>query len=219
MMTRYGMGARIGLAAAIVALAVPAAALGQVAGSEGVKQGEKFAKAGGEVLVAIAEARRDVDATVTAYNTLVKKPSKDVKGDYKKLQKALEKSNESAAKVKPLIDAMNVESDAYYKIWSGQVANISNTELRSLGEQRIAGSRAEYSGILSGLRASGDALGPFVKDLNDQINFLGSDLRPEALASLSGNATTLNSKAGGVFLRTDDVVKAANAYFAPLRGR
>jgi hypothetical protein len=219
MMTSYRIGVRIGLAAAIVALAVPAAALGQVAGSEGVKQGEKFAKAGGEVLVALAEARRDVDATVTAYNNLVKNPSKDVKGDYKKLQKALEKSNGSAARVKPLIDAMNVESETYYKIWSGQVANISNTQLRATGEQRIADSRHEYGSILSGLRGSGDALAPLVKDLNDQINFLGSDLRPEALASLNGNAMTLNSRAGGVFVRTDSVVKAANAYFAPLRGR
>ena len=78
---------------AVGALAVPAMALGQVAGSEGVKQGEKFAKAGNEVLVAVAEARRDVDATVTAYNNLVKNPSKDVKGDYKKLLSFLRKHN------------------------------------------------------------------------------------------------------------------------------
>ena len=80
----------LGLLAAIFALAVPGIALCQVAGTEGIKQGEKFAKAGGGVLAAIAEARRDVNATLTAYNTLVQKPSKDVKGDYKRLQKALE---------------------------------------------------------------------------------------------------------------------------------
>jgi hypothetical protein len=210
---------RLGLLAAIFALALPGIALCQVAGTEGIKQGEKFAKAGGEVLSAIAEARRDIDATLTAYNTLVQKPTKDVKGDYKRLQKALEKANEASAKVKPRIDAMNVESEAYYKIWANQVANIQDADLRGRGEQRIAASRDEYKSILSGMRAAGEALTPFVKDLTDQINFLGSDLRPEALTSLKDNATKLNAGGATVFSRIDDVVRAANAFFAPLRSK
>jgi len=149
----------------------------------------------------------------------VQKPSKDVKGDYKRLQKALEKANEASAKVKPLVDAMNIESEVYYKIWAGQVANIQDGDLRARGEQRIASSRDEYRNILSGMRAAGEALTPFVKDLTDQINFLGSDLRPEALASLKDNATKLNTGGTTVFSRTDDVVQAANAFFAPLRSK
>jgi hypothetical protein len=219
MRKQHGTGRRVGLLAAILAMAIPGIALSQVAGTEGIKQGEKFGKAGGEVLVAIADARRELDGTMSAYNTLVKTPSKDIKGDYRKLQKALENANEKSAKVKPLIDAMNIESEAYYKIWASQVANISDDDLRARGEQRIAASRTEYGSILSGLNSIGEALAPFVKDLTDQINFLGSDLRPEALASLKDNATRLNERGGSVFSRTDDVVKAAIVYFAPLRSK
>ncbi|MGE5747164.1 MAG: DUF2959 family protein, partial [Solirubrobacterales bacterium] len=142
-----------------------------------------------------------------------------VKGDYKSLQKALEKANEAAARVRPRIDGMNVQSEAYYKIWASQVANIQDADLRARGEQRIAASREEYKNILSGMRAAGEALTPFVKDLTDQINFLGSDLRPEALASLKDNAKKLNAGADTLFSRTADVAKAANAFFAPLRSK
>jgi hypothetical protein len=164
---------RLGLLAAIFALALPGIALGQVAGTEGIKQGEKFAKAGGEVLSAVAEARRDIDATLTAYNTLVQKPTKDVKGDYKRLQKALEKANEASAKVKPRVDAMNVESEAYYKIWASQVANVQDADLRGRGEQRITASRDEQQHPVrdAGHRRGADTLR---QDLTDQINFLGA---------------------------------------------
>jgi hypothetical protein len=205
--------------AAGLLLTVPAVALCQVAGSEGIKQGEKFAKAGGRVLDAVADARRDIDNTLKAYNALVKTPSRDVKSDYKKLQKALDKAKNSSAKVKPLIDKMNVESEAYYKIWSSQVADIGGADLRSRGEERIADSRKKYGGILDGLRTAGGALTPFVSDHNDQINFLGSDLRPGALASLTDNATKLNARGANLFSDTDSVVKAANDYFAPLRSK
>lgn len=204
--------------AAIVALALPGSALCQVAGTEGIKQGEKFAKAGGDAVTAVVETRQAVDATLAAYNALVQ-PSKDVKGDYKKLLKTLQGANAKAARVKLLVDAMNVQSEAYFKIWAAQVANIADADLRARGEQRITASRAEYGSIITGLRDTGAALAPFTKDLTDQINFLGSDLRSEALASLKDNAAKLNARGQEVFSRTDGVVTAANTFFMPLRSK
>ena len=205
--------------AATVALAVPEAPLCQTAGTEGITQGEKFAKAGSTALAATVDAKREVEATLIAYNALVQQPSKDAKGDYKKLLKTLERANAKAAKVKPLADTMSVESEAYYKIWAAQVANITDTALRARGEGRIAASRGEYDGILVKLRDAGAALAPIVKDLTDQINFLGSDLRPEALASLKDHAAKLNAQWQEVFSRTDGAVTAANTFFAPLRAK
>jgi hypothetical protein len=206
-------------AGAVVLLASPRSTLSQVAGTEGIKQGERFAKAGGESVKVVVEAKEYLKTTLDAYNTLVTTPSRDLKGDYRKLLKTLGNAKERIAVVKPKIDAMNVEGEAYFKLWGNQVANINDADLKARGDERIASTRKEYDGILASLREAAAALGPFLKDLTDQINFMGSDLRPEALASLKENAEKLNQEGQTVFMHADSTVSGGNKFFAPLRTR
>jgi len=206
-------------ATALTILAGPRPAWSQVAGTEGIKQGERFANAGGQTVRALVEAEGQIQATLDAYNALVTKPTTDAKGDYRKLLKKLGDAKEKIAAVRPKLDAMNVEGEAYFKVWGSQVANIGDAGLKTRGEERIASTRKEYDGILATLREASAALQPFLKDLTDQINFLGSDLRPEALASLKGDAEKLNAKGKTLFEHTDTAVANSNTFFAPLRAK
>ena len=51
--------------------------------TEGLKETERFIKAGGSTSESVASAKAEVDKTLTAYNNLVTQPSKDMKSDYK----------------------------------------------------------------------------------------------------------------------------------------
>ncbi len=206
-------------ATAVAMLATPRPALSQVAGTEGIKQGERFAKTGDETVRAVVEARDQIRKTLDAYNALVTQPTQDAKGDYKKLGKNLSNATEKIAAVKPKTDAMNAQAEAYFKLWGSQVANIGDANLKARGEERIASTRKEYDGILAKLREAAATLDPFLKDLGDHINFLGSDLRPEALASLKGDAEKLNNTGKTLFGQTDATISSANTFFAPLKAK
>jgi hypothetical protein len=204
-------------AAAIVLLPSPRSALCQVAGTEGIEQGERFAKAGDQAVRVIVEAKDRLKMTLDAYNSLVSMPSRNPKADYRKLLKNLGYAKEKIAVAKPKIDAMNFEGEAYFKMWANQIANIGDADLKARGDERIASTRKEYDGILATLREAATALDPFLQDLTDQANFLGSDLRPEALASLKTNAEKLNAKAKTLFTPMDASVSSSEKFFAPLR--
>ncbi len=203
--------------AAIGVLAAPRAAWSQLAGTEGIKQGERFAKAGDETVKAITDAENQIKATLSAYNALVGQATKDAKGDYKKLLKKLDDAKEKIAAVRPKTDAMNAQAEAYFKLWATQVANIGDASLKARGDERIASTRKEYDGILEKLRETATTLDPFLKDLGDHINFLGSDLRPDALASLKGDAEKLNKTGETLFSQTDATVGRAITFFGPLK--
>ncbi len=204
-------------ATAVAMLAGPRPAWSQIAGSEGIKQGERFAKTGDETAKAVVEARDQISKTLDAYNALVTQPTQDAKGDYKKLGKNLENAKQKIAAVRPKTDAMNAQAEAYFKLWESQVANINDASLNARGEERIASTRKEYEGILAKLREAASTLDPFLKDLSDHINFLGSDLRPEALASLKGDAEKLNNRGKTLFEQTDAAISSSNTFFAPLK--
>ena len=61
--------------------------------TEGLKETERFIKAGGSTSGSVASARAEVEKTLTAYNNLVTQPSKNMKSDYKKLLKSMDSMN------------------------------------------------------------------------------------------------------------------------------
>src|SRR5512135_2484997 len=87
---------------AVAALMLPplAAAQSQTAErsrTQGLKETDRFVEAGGTTSQAIAEAKLQLQKTLNAYNALVTQPSKNMKGDYKKLLKEVDTMNEKVA--------------------------------------------------------------------------------------------------------------------------
>jgi hypothetical protein len=187
--------------------------------TEGLKETDRFIKTGGSTSQAVAVAKLEVQNTLTAYNTLVTQPSKNMKSDYKKLLKAMDSMNRKVNEATTKIAAMQSASDTYF---SGRVETIKPSPDQSLqqqAQQRLQQSQSEFSGVLASLRAAGDALEPFRKQLADQINFLGSDLNPSASASLKPQAEKLNADGAAVFTRADEAISKANDYFKGLKAR
>ena len=94
---------------------------------------------------------------------------------------------------------------------------MATPELKARGQERIGSTRKEYEAILASLREVAGTLDPFLKNLSDQINFLGSDLRPEAIESLKPNAEKLNNTGKTLLDQTGATVAKSNAFFAPLK--
>jgi ElaB/YqjD/DUF883 family membrane-anchored ribosome-binding protein len=210
---RYALPA----AAVLITLALASPGWCQAAGTAGIKGGERFASTGEDTAKALTEVQTTLQSTLDAYNTLVGNASKDPKGDYKKLLKKLDATKKKIAVVKPKLDVMNGESETYFKLWESQVGTINDADLKARGQERIGSTRKEYEGILVSLRDAAQTLDPFLKDLTDQINFLGSDLRPEALESLKPNAEKLNERGKTLLDQTNTTVTKSNAFFAPLK--
>ena len=56
--------------------------------TEGLKETDRFVKAGGNASEAVAHAKLEIQKALDAYNALVTQPSTNMKGDYKKLMKS-----------------------------------------------------------------------------------------------------------------------------------
>ena len=185
--------------------------------TQGLKETDRFVKAGGTATQAVAEAKLQVQKTLDAYNALVTQPSKNMKGDYKKLMKSSDSMNDKVAKARAKVQAMQKAGDVYFSGRAENLKGIQDPQLQDRAKQRLAESQKEYSGVLQTLREAADSLEPFRKDLADQITYLGSDLTPSAMESLKPNAEKLNARGTQVFAKTDTAITTANTYFQGLR--
>ena len=185
--------------------------------TEGLKETDRFVKAGGKTSEAVEQAKLQTQKTLDAYNALVTKPSTNMKGDYKKVMKSADSMNDRVAAARQKIAEMQKAGDVYFNGRAETIKNIKDPQLLAQAKQRLGDNQKEFAGVLQSLREAGDALEPFRKDLADQITFLGSDLTPSAMTALQPNAQKLNARGTELLARIDKANAGANAYFQSLK--
>jgi hypothetical protein len=196
---------------------IAATQTGERSRTQGLKETDRFVKAGGNTSEAVANAKLQTQKTLDAYNALVTQPSKDMKGDYKKLMKSVDSMNDRVADARQKIEEMQQAGDTYFTGRGETIKNIQDPQLQDRAKERLADSQKQFGAVLAALREGGQALEPFRKELADQITYLGSDLTPSAMTSLKPNAEKLNARGKEVFAKTDKALETANAYFQSLR--
>lgn len=185
--------------------------------TQGLKETDRFVKAGGNTVQAVSEGKAQTQKTLDAYNALVTQPSKNMKGDYKKLMKSMDSMNDKVADARQKVDQMQQAADTYFNGRAETIKNIQDPQLQERAKKRMADSQKQFSEVLQSLRDGAQALEPFRKQLADQITYLGSDLTPSAMASLKPNADKLNTTGAEVFAKADKAIETANTYFQGLR--
>ena len=193
------------------AVAVPSAQ------TEGVKETGQFVDAGANTSSAVGKARLQVQNTLTAYNTLVTQPSKDMKGDFKKLLNGAKDTGERVDDARERVTKMEAAGDTYFTGRAAAIKGIQSTDLREKGQQRLDESRKGYAGVLASLREAGQSLQKVRTDLDNQITFLGSDLTPSAMTSLKPEAQKFNERGAETLAKVDQAITTANKYFDSLR--
>lgn len=185
--------------------------------TQGLKETDRFVKSGTALSEKVTAAKTQAKSTLDAYNALVTQPSKDMKGDYKRLMKAKDAMDAKVADARAKIDEMQKMGDAYFSGRAESVKNIQDSALQGRAQQRLRDNQKAFAGVVEGLHAAHDALEPFRKQLDDQITYLGSDLSPSGTASLKPNAEKLNKQGEEAFSKIDEAVKRTDAYFQGLK--
>jgi hypothetical protein len=198
---------------AVLALAATTAAQSD----EGVKQVERLVKASGNTVEAIGETKVQLMKTMDVYNALMADDAKDHKKLYKSLQKEMDNTEKRRLKIAEEAAKMNAEADALFAQWGESAAAIENPDLRKRSEERLEATKASYAEIEAVGQKAADLYPPFMKDLQDQITYLGHDLNAAAVASLKPEAGKLNEKAKTLTRSLDDTIATANQKIGALR--
>ena len=185
--------------------------------TQGIKETERFVKAGNNAHASIANARLETKNTLDRYNKLVTQPSTNMKGDYKKLLGAVDDMKEEIADARLEITNMRGHGDTYFTGRETTNKGIQDQQLQSSAATRLATSRKDFDTVLASLRTAGDAVEVFRMALADQITFLGSDLTPTAMTALKPVAEKLNRQGDETLGKLDAANAALRSYLDGLK--
>src|SRR5689334_5136597 len=116
--------------------------------TQGLKETDRFVKAGGEISQKVAEAKNQAKTTLDAYNALVTQPSKDMKGDYKRLMKAKDSMNAKVADAREKLGEMQKAGDTYFAGRAETIKNIQDSALQDRAHKRLEENQKAFAGVL-----------------------------------------------------------------------
>src|SRR6478752_5187557 len=93
--------------------------------TEGLKETDRFVKAGGSASESVAQAKLQIQKTLDAYNALVTHPSTNMKGDYKKLMKAEDSMHTRVDAARQKLAEMQKAGDVHF---SGRPQTINHIQ-------------------------------------------------------------------------------------------
>src|SRR6476661_6553481 len=102
------------LSALLLATPIAATQTAERSRTQGLKETDRFVKAGGITVDAVSNAKLQTQKTLDAYNALVTLPTTNMKGDYKKLMKSMDGMNARVTEAQQKIEEMKQMADVYF---------------------------------------------------------------------------------------------------------
>ena len=187
--------------------------------TEGIKETERFVKAGDKMSQAVADAKLQVQNTLTNYNTLVAQPATDMKGAYKKLLKNVKDMNDKVTDARLQVDEMQSTGDVYF---AGRAGSIKKDPERGTPEPGAAAARVEPERVCQRARRTAGG-GPVTRAGSQGARTIRSTIWKRPLAQrdriIEGSGDEGAGRLRRAFGKSDTAMKKAGDYFNGLRAR
>jgi hypothetical protein len=138
-------------------------------------------------------AKEEFQNALEKFTAVVEVPPSDLKDSYESLAEAFEDSQSRAELVSERIDAVESVSDALFDEWAEEIEQISNAKLRSASAEQRRRSQRQYSELIKAMRRAEDKMQPVLVAFNDQVLFLKHNLNAQAISSLQGELSSIQS--------------------------
>ncbi len=139
------------------------------------------------------DAKEVFQSALERFSSVVTIAPTDLKITYEALTDAFEDAESRANRVSNRIDAVEDVSADLFDEWAEEVELIGNAKLRSSSASQLRASQRQYTELIRTMRQAESKMAPVLNAFRDQVLYLKHNLNAQAIASLRGELTTIQS--------------------------
>jgi len=192
-----------------------AAAAGCASSDPGRERATKAVSGLQDTRGSVAEARKQVDKTITAANQL-QSGQGDLSRLYDTYKKEVARLESQAQEAKERSNDMSVRRNEYQQKWAQESATMSSPELRAAAETRSAKVKERYEGITQKGAAVKEAYPPFDKSLKELQTYLSNDLTREGVSAASPMFQKINKEGQSLSTALDALISELDSVSASM---
>jgi len=140
-----------------------------------------------------AEAKDQFKSALDRFSALVNAPESDLRKAYDTAKADLDRSEDRAKNVSQRIDAVEDVGSDLFEEWEKELDQYSSDVLREKSRAEMHSTRARYDQMLAAMRQAEGKMEPVLDAFRDNVLFLKHNLNAQAVASMQGTVTSLES--------------------------
>ena len=153
--------------------------------AQAYKKAEKSTESMRKTREEIEKAKVQKDKTMAALEQLVGQSGGDLRKPYKKFADELKKLDKSSEKVRKIATDMRAKNQDYFKAWEQELSKIQNPDLQKKAGQRRSEAVKKFEEVSPKMQEARDLFVSFMANLQDINSYLGTDLSPGGIATIS----------------------------------
>jgi uncharacterized protein YukE len=117
----------------------------------------------------------------------------DLEKTYDALKKDYDRSEARAEEVHKRIRDVETVAQDLFKEWDGEIGQISSETLRASSRKQLEETRRRYDELHAALKQAEKSMDPVLTAFHDHVLYLKHNLNAQAIASLKGEATSIQT--------------------------
>jgi hypothetical protein len=136
---------------------------------------------------------------------------------YNGLQSEYDDCAAKAADVRKRIKEMETVAADLFSEWEKEIKEISTPSLQDSSRQQLRLTRQRYDGLRDALNDAERSMTPVLTQLHDQVLYLKHNLNAQAIASLKGEAATIQTDISKLIEQMNEAISRADEFIKTLQ--
>lgn len=158
------------------------------------------------------DAKEQFASALEQFKSVVAFDGGDLEKMYNQLDRDYQRSESAAKGVTKRIDSVESVADALFKEWEGELDEYSDPKLRASSEAQLRDTRRRYEQMLGAMRRAEATMPPVLSAMKDQVLFIKHNLNAQAIASIQGTATEIQSDIESLIAEMERSIAEANVF-------
>lgn len=148
---------------------------------------------------------------------ITKSDGGDLKRNYDRLQRELDRSEVRARAVRERIDSVEDVAVALFREWKRELGQYENESLRRRSERQLEDTQDRYETLMNLMRSAAQRMDPVLSTFRDQVLFLKHNLNARTIAGLGATARELEDDVSDLLAEMERSIQEADAFIARLQ--
>lgn len=162
-------------------------------------------------------AKEQFASALEEFSALVNFDGGDLKKAYDKSKSQLDDCESKADKVKDRIASIESVGDALFAEWNKELDQYTNASLRSKSEQQLSATKGKYGDMLNAMKRASGTMGPVLATFRDNVLFLKHNLNAQAVASLKGEVSKLETDVKDLIRQMEASIAEADTFIRDMK--
>ncbi|HNY92258.1 MAG TPA: DUF2959 domain-containing protein [bacterium] len=163
------------------------------------------------------EAKEQFVNALEQFKSVVAVQGGDLEKKYNQLSATLERSEAEAEAVRSRIKSVEEVSTALFAEWKKEIAQYNSETLRRSSQQKYDAAEEKYAQLMKAMKKAESRMEPALVPLRDQVLYLKHNLNAKAIAGLSDEVVTVETRVDKLVADIEAAVAEADEFISQLQ--